>query len=181
MQPTPEEALGITVPRVLQGALARRVVDQLTASERLLQASGALATPYAGDRARALVAELATAPEFTAASGRSEAEQAIQQAEADARSRFRDPLYDVSSMASTCGWERGYFTRRYKELRDDTPGAYIAGLRLDAGRYNLLEPEQTVAAVSESCGYASSNGFIRAFRRRFGQTPQRWREGQSEF
>lgn len=178
LQPGAKEALGVAVPFAITGSLGRRVTDHLSAAERVWNAGGPLARYHAADYARALAKDLATAPELVETTTDDPIAIAIAHAEADARLRYADFAYDVQAMAAAAGWERAYFSRRYVALRHITPGVFLSNLRLEAGQRLLVADNGTVAAIAAACGYTTSDGFIRAFRRRYGVTPQRWREQQ---
>jgi AraC-like DNA-binding protein len=59
--------------------------------------------------------------------------------------------------------------------------ATLQRLRLEQAREWLMQPRLaalTVAEIGRRCGFADASHFVRAFHRRFGQTPWRWRRDE---
>ncbi len=59
-----------------------------------------------------------------------------------------------------------------------SPADYVTEVRVDAAK-RMLQAGQSVSSVSRELGYASDEGFSRAFRRRTGMTPSSWRASHS--
>ena len=86
----------------------------------------------------------------------------------------------VESMASRAGLGARQFSRRFVETFGMPPASFLEQLRLDEARIRLGAPHQTVDSVAASVGYASADSFRRAFERRFGVAPSRFRGRFSE-
>jgi transcriptional regulator GlxA family with amidase domain len=67
------------------------------------------------------------------------------------------------------------FSRRFREVFGEPPGSYVRRLRLDGARV-LLEQGVSVRRAAPAVGFASVDGFRRAFERAFGVTPREYRE-----
>lgn len=81
----------------------------------------------------------------------------------------------IELLASRAGLGVRHFSRRFKSVFGLSPGTYVELLRLDESRHRLALPNQTVETVAASLGYKSSTSFRRAFERRFGVAPSRYR------
>jgi transcriptional regulator GlxA family with amidase domain len=55
------------------------------------------------------------------------------------------------------------------------PAALFAELRLEHARSLLLDATMSVARAAHACGFATPAAFSKAFRRRFGVSPQQYR------
>ncbi|MGQ0741436.1 MAG: GlxA family transcriptional regulator [Alphaproteobacteria bacterium] len=86
-----------------------------------------------------------------------------------------DKDLSIDALASRAGMGVRHFSRRFKSVFGQPPGTYIELLRLDESRHRLSLPNQTVESVAASLGYKSSASFRRAFERRFGVAPSRYR------
>ncbi|WP_372454444.1 helix-turn-helix transcriptional regulator [Rhodococcus qingshengii] len=67
-------------------------------------------------------------------------------------------------------------SRRYLEMlfarRDESPAAYLRGLRMEEARRCLQTvPVPDVSEVAHRVGYRDATSFIRAYRRRYQETP----------
>jgi AraC-like DNA-binding protein len=69
---------------------------------------------------------------------------------------------------------RSTFAERFRSVVGRSPADYVTEVRVDAAK-RMLDAGSSVSAVSRELGYASDEGFSRAFRRRTGLTPSSWR------
>lgn len=67
------------------------------------------------------------------------------------------------------------FSRHYRQVTGRTPARAIEEIRIETAR-TLLEEGLSVARVSKRCGFGSEETMRRAFSRRFGTSPQTYRE-----
>ena len=79
----------------------------------------------------------------------------------------------VTRLAEEAGFERAYFTVRFKERTGMSPGAYLRDLRLQKACV-LLKQGYTSAQAATAVGFAPEN-FSRLFRRYLNQTPGAYR------
>lgn len=75
--------------------------------------------------------------------------------------------------------ERGLY-RQARVLLEEGPADHRRRQRLNEAALDLLTSARQVIEIALASGYASPEGFCRAFRRRFGQSPSRWRRSGSE-
>lgn len=76
----------------------------------------------------------------------------------------------VEVLAKRAGLSARQFSRRFRASFGVPPATYLKRVRLDAGRV-LLCDGVCVAEAAHSAGFASTEGFRRAFERGFGITP----------
>ena len=87
---------------------------------------------------------------------------------------LRDRL-SVDDLAERACLSPRHFSRRFKRVYGTTPGAFVEDLRLGRARDRLGLPNQSIAHVASSVGFASADSFRRAFERRFGIQPGMYR------
>lgn len=63
-------------------------------------------------------------------------------------------------------------------LAGSSPADYVTEVRIDAAK-RMLGTGRSVSETSRELGYASDEGFSRAFRRRTGMTPSAWRSAHA--
>lgn len=87
-----------------------------------------------------------------------------------------DPGHDwtVEALASLGAMSRSVFAERFRGAFGRSPAGYVTAVRMRAAQ-DLLSRGLGVSAVSRELGYASDEGFSRAFRRHVGTTPSAWR------
>ena len=84
---------------------------------------------------------------------------------------------DVSldALAVRSGWSPFHLHRAFRRLVGETPKAYTQRLRLDRAAARLAAGTDRVVDVALDSGFASHEVFTRAFTRRYGQSPERYR------
>lgn len=82
--------------------------------------------------------------------------------------------WTVDSLASLGAMSRSVFAERFRATFGRSPAGYVAAVRMHTAQ-ELLSQGHGVSAVSRELGYASDEGFSRAFRRHVGTTPSAWR------
>jgi AraC-like DNA-binding protein len=83
--------------------------------------------------------------------------------------------WTVEQLATTCKLSRSAFAQRFTARVGQPPAAYLAQLRMATAADLLLGTHEPVALIAASVGYDSEAGFSRAFSRRYGTPPSRWR------
>lgn len=81
----------------------------------------------------------------------------------------------VAALAGRAGLCPRQFTRRFTQLYDRTPAAFVEDLRLAEAQRRLATRGATIEGVAVSVGFASADAFRRVFERRFGITPTTYR------
>lgn len=82
--------------------------------------------------------------------------------------------WTVESLASVGAMSRSVFAERFRTAIGRSPADYVTEVRVDEAK-RMLEAGRSVSETSRALGYASDEGFSRAFRRRTGMTPSSWR------
>ena len=82
----------------------------------------------------------------------------------------------LEALSRKAGLSPFYLQRLFKAAIGETPKAYTSRLRLERGAFRLLVHDSTVLDIALECGFQNHETFLRAFRRRFGQTPSDYRE-----
>jgi len=85
--------------------------------------------------------------------------------------------WSVEDLAGLAALSRSVFAERFTRLLGSPPAAYLAQRRLDRAAELLRSTSASVSAISDEVGYTSEAAFSRAFRRRHGVPPLRWRRG----
>ena len=86
----------------------------------------------------------------------------------------------VVTIATRLGISLVHLCRIFHRHAGCPPAAWARARRLDRAAATLLAGETPVQAVANAGGWADPYAFSRAFRRRYGLSPQRWRRMQSE-
>ncbi len=81
----------------------------------------------------------------------------------------------LTALADECGLSLSTFKQRFRELVGESPGAYLRRHRLDTAARLLRDTDHPVGAVATMVGYGSEYAFNRAFHRRHGRSPGRYR------
>ncbi|PWJ53718.1 AraC-type DNA-binding protein [Quadrisphaera granulorum] len=90
-----------------------------------------------------------------------------------------DPARDwtVDQLAAVAALSRSAFAEKFRAAYGRTPLAFVTEVRMRRAM-RLLEGGTPVFEVARSLGYASEDGFSRAFRRFTGAPPSQWRTRQ---
>jgi len=90
----------------------------------------------------------------------------------------RDP-WTLDQLARQAGVSRTVLSARFGHYLDESPMAYLTGLRLRLGAKALLSSMTSIAQIALEVGYESESAFNRAFKREFGLPPARFRKEQA--
>jgi AraC family transcriptional regulator len=84
---------------------------------------------------------------------------------------------DVSldALAAQSGWSPFHLHRTFRRVVGETPKAYTQRLRLDRAAARLATGTDRVLDVALESGFSSHEVFTRAFTRRYGRSPERYR------
>jgi transcriptional regulator GlxA family with amidase domain len=85
----------------------------------------------------------------------------------------REPqrAWHVDDLAAAAGLSRAVFAERFHRLVGEPPLRYLRRWRLLNARRELVRGGVAVRTIAERTGYRSANGFSRAYRRFFGESP----------
>lgn len=90
--------------------------------------------------------------------------------------QFGDDL-TTAHMARGLGVSREHFTRGFKQQMGMGPGEYLSRTRLGEAAALLTQTALSHREISARTGFSDASTFARAFRRRFGASPEQWRKG----
>jgi transcriptional regulator GlxA family with amidase domain len=91
---------------------------------------------------------------------------------------LRAPL-SLSALAEQANMSPRSFSRHYRQATGRTPARAIEDIRIEAAR-RMLEQGLSVGRVSQRCGFGSDETMRRSFLKRFGTSPQAYRERFAE-
>jgi AraC-like DNA-binding protein len=93
----------------------------------------------------------------------------------------RDPAerWTVESLARKVGTSRSTLVERFSHFLHEPPITYLAHWRLQLGARLLETTQRSILEVAGDVGYESEAAFNRAFKRKFGLPPGRYRRSQS--
>lgn len=89
--------------------------------------------------------------------------------------RHLDAAPSLHTMAARAGWSPFHLHRAFHRVVGETPKQYVLRLRLERAAVRLATTRRPLAALAAAEGFGSHEVFTRAFRRRFGCTPVRYR------
>ncbi|MGV0813546.1 AraC family transcriptional regulator [Mycolicibacterium boenickei] len=92
-----------------------------------------------------------------------------------------DPAHpwSVTELADLARHSRSTFAERFTRLFGQSPAAYVTERRLDRAADLLRSTTTSVSRIGQTVGYTSDSAFSRAFQRRYGAPPLRWRNSQA--
>jgi AraC-like DNA-binding protein len=82
--------------------------------------------------------------------------------------------WTVDLLASVGAMSRSVFAERFRAAVGQSPASYVTDVRMRQAK-ELLDAGRSVSETSRELGYASDEGFSRAFRRHTGVAPSLWR------
>jgi AraC-like DNA-binding protein len=85
-----------------------------------------------------------------------------------------DP-WTIARLAESVGTSRSVLAERFRQYLDEPPMAYLTRWRLQLGAQELSTTSRSVAEIALGVGYESEAAFNRAFKRKFGSPPARFR------
>ncbi|QIS12400.1 helix-turn-helix domain-containing protein [Nocardia arthritidis] len=84
--------------------------------------------------------------------------------------------WTVEELARIALASRTSFAARFRTATGQTPGRYLASVRIEHAKRQLASSDLSIGAIGHRLGYGSQTAFGRAFRRHTGLTPTQWRQ-----
>lgn len=81
----------------------------------------------------------------------------------------------ISQVADWVSLSLHHFHRMFVDEIGETPASYLRRIRMDNSAFRLRWSDEPIAVVAQSVGFHSRPAFARAFERRFGLSPARYR------
>ncbi len=97
-----------------------------------------------------------------------------------ARQFVREHLHHAIGREEVAAFLRvhpNHLSRLFAEFSGSTFSEYLRTARLELGRELLRDPGRNVREAAKACGFSDANYFIRCYRKAYGVTPGRGREG----
>jgi len=85
------------------------------------------------------------------------------------------PLY-ITELARRCDMGPQWFTKRFRARFGKSPAQYLVDRRVAVAAQRLVHDAADVDTVADSCGFTDRSHFTRAFTKRMGQSPGRYRD-----
>ena len=82
----------------------------------------------------------------------------------------------VDDIADAAGYSRCHFTRMFTSVHGVSPGRFLRELRLGNAARMLQLEAGNVKEIAGKCGFSDESHFCKAFRRRYGTTPDLFRK-----
>ncbi|ATJ82610.1 helix-turn-helix transcriptional regulator [Halomonas beimenensis] len=82
----------------------------------------------------------------------------------------------IEELAVRMGYSTSQIRRRFRHCFGISPGVYRDRLRLEKAARLLIHTPEGISQIARLCGYCNHSAFSRAFHRRYGQTPRRYRQ-----
>lgn len=83
--------------------------------------------------------------------------------------------WTIAALADAVGISRSALVERFTRYLSEPPMSYLARWRLQLAAQSLERTSRSVAEIAGDVGYESEAAFNRAFKRKFGQPPGRYR------
>jgi transcriptional regulator GlxA family with amidase domain len=99
----------------------------------------------------------------------------VEQAVKIMRRQLREP-HSTKMLAQMIGSTVRQLNRVFLEHAKATPQELWRDMRLQHGRWRLVDSKRTVTQIAYECGFADSGHFSRWFKLKFGETPRSYRE-----
>lgn len=86
-----------------------------------------------------------------------------------------DASANGDALARNAHYSRFHFQRMFRQVTGETPSSCQRRLRLERAAYHLLQNHRSVTEIAFESGFASLEGFSRAFRKVAGVSPKHFR------
>jgi AraC-like DNA-binding protein len=83
--------------------------------------------------------------------------------------------FPLALLASHCGLSRSYFSRAFKISMGLPPHRWLMHHRIARAQEMLARPDESIAEIAVSCGFADQSHLTRVFHSVVGASPAAWR------
>lgn len=90
--------------------------------------------------------------------------------------QYTDPELRIPQIASHCGLSEVYLRRLFDRVLGTSPSSYILDLRLQRAKSLICAKLYSLQQVAALSGFSDYTYFSRAFKKKFGTSPQDYRE-----
>lgn len=123
----------------------------------------------------AMARAMARLPEAVRAAWAERGSDPLERAVAAIEHGLGKPQY-IAELAGRCGMGPQWFSKRFRARFGKSPAQYLLDRRIAVAAQRLVHDEVDVDHVAESCGFTDRSHFTRAFTKRMGQPPGRYRD-----
>lgn len=82
----------------------------------------------------------------------------------------------IPNAAAMCGFSESHFMKLFKELTGMSFTAYLINYRLELAATQLVETDLNIIEIAGNCGFRNHSYFTRAFVKKYGTTPIKYRK-----
>lgn len=82
----------------------------------------------------------------------------------------------IPKAAAMCGFSESHFMKLFKELTSMSFTAYLINYRLELAATQLVETDLNIIEIAGNCGFRNHSYFTRAFVKKYGTTPIKYRK-----
>ena len=87
----------------------------------------------------------------------------------------------LDQIAREACMSRSYYSTIFKRLYGLSVWEYIVSQRIELAKYRLETTTNSIARISEDCGFTSIGNFNRAFKNATGKTPKEYRSTAEKY
>lgn len=91
-----------------------------------------------------------------------------------------DRSIQIGELCNLANLSTGHFYRAFKQTFKETPHNYVMKCRIERARTMMRETGETLASISQACGFADQAHLSKLFKTKFRQTPSAWRRARGE-
>ena len=82
----------------------------------------------------------------------------------------------INEVAYEWGVNRCYLSSKFKRLTGYSPTEYLIRVRMEKAKSLLTKTNYSINYIASEVGYSDQLAFSRMFKRRFGESPRKYRE-----
>lgn len=86
----------------------------------------------------------------------------------------------IKKAATLCGFSESHFMKLFKDLTGMSFTAYLINYRLELSANQLIETDLHVIDIAVNCGFNNHSYFTRAFTKKYGITPAKYRKAHQK-
>ena len=91
-----------------------------------------------------------------------------------------DGPIQIGHLCNLAHLSTGHFYRAFKQTFNETPHNYIMNRRVERAKTMMCETADTLASISQACGFADQAHLSKLFKIKLRQSPSAWRRAMSE-
>ena len=88
---------------------------------------------------------------------------------------YKSPI-SIGKIAEEMGINRSYMTKSFKNATGYSPSEYLVKIRMEKAKSLLTKTNFSISQIASEIGYADQLTFSRMFKKRFGESPMKYRK-----